>query len=87
MISVGGKKIENFRKEFIVDGETFPAEFITMNCVTKQLYQVFIPYNGKKVRFHVQLNDKGDFKIVGNNVCPNKFLPLEAEFDAAIKHY
>lgn len=87
MISVGGTAIKNFKKDFTVDGETITIDFITMNSVEKQLYQLYIPYNGSTVRVHVQRDEQGDFRIVGEGVCPAKFLPLEAEFDAAIKNY
>ncbi|RZS76576.1 hypothetical protein EV199_2462 [Pseudobacter ginsenosidimutans] len=87
MISVGGTAIKNFKKDFTVDGETITIDFITMNCVEKQLYQLYIPYNDGTVRVHVQRNENGDFKIMGDNVCPAKFLPLEAAFDEAIKNY
>jgi hypothetical protein len=87
MISVGGTAIKNFRKDFTLDGEIIPVEFVTMNCVEKQLYQLYFPHEGKTIRIHMQRNEKGDFRIMGEGVCPPKFLPLEAEFDAAIKNY
>ncbi len=87
MISVGGTTIKNFKQDFTIEGEVIPVEFITMNCVEKQLYQLWIPYNGNKIRIHVQKNNQGDFKIIGDNVCPPKFQVLEAQFDAAIKNY
>ncbi len=46
MISVGGTAIKNFKKDFTVDGETITIDFITMNSVEKQLYQLYLPYNG-----------------------------------------
>lgn len=87
MISVGGTAITNFKQDFDLDGEMIPVEFITMNCVEKQLYQLYVPHEGKTIRFHMQRNANGDFKIMGEGVCPAKFLPLEAQFDAAIKNY
>lgn len=87
MISVGGTAITNFKKDFTVNGQTITIDFVTMNCVEKQLYQAYIPHNGSTVRIHIQRNANGDFKIMGDNVCPPEYLPLEAEFDAAIKSY
>lgn len=87
MISVGGKAIGNFKKDFSLGGAIVPVEFVTMNCVEKQLYQLYFPHEGKTIRVHMQRNVHGDFKIMGDKVCPPEYLPLEAEFDAAIKSY
>lgn len=87
MISVGGVAIGNFKKDFSLDGEVLPVEFVTMNCVEKQLYQLYFPHEGKTIRIHMQRDQNGNFKIMGDKVCPARYLPLEAEFDAAIKSY
>jgi len=86
MISVGGITIKNFRKEISLNGVPMDVEFVTMNCVEKQLYQVYLPYNGNKIRIHVQRNEQGEFKIMGNGVCPPEYLPLEKAFEEAIRN-
>jgi len=68
----------------MVDGESVTVKFITMSCVHKQLYQVYVPHEGKEVRFHIQKNAAGEFKIVGKGVCPDRYVPLEEAFAEAI---
>ncbi|MGX5817665.1 hypothetical protein ACWKWU_05685 [Chitinophaga lutea] len=85
MSSLGWKLVRNFEKEFNVEGEPVRVKFVTMNCVHKQLYQVLVPYNGKEVRFHMQRDEQGVFRIVGRGVCPEPYVPLEAEFAEAIE--
>ncbi|MGN6420249.1 MAG: hypothetical protein ACTHMC_22265 [Pseudobacter sp.] len=92
MISMGGTAIKNFSKEFDWNGQVIMVEFITMNCVEKQLYQVYLPAlppgpTDKKIRIHMQRDSKGDFKIMGENVCPPEYLGMEAALDEAIKNY
>lgn len=94
MISIGGTAITNFNQEFDWNGERIMVEFITMNCVEKQLYQVYLPSlvkeekeKGKKIRIHMQRNADGDFKIMGEGVCPKEYMMLEGAFNEAIKTY
>lgn len=92
MISIGGTAIKNFKQEFSWNGEIIMVEFVTMNCVEKQLYQVYLPSlakeeKEKKIRIHMQRNAAGDFKIVGEGVCPAAYMELEATFDEAIRIY
>ncbi|WP_298711458.1 hypothetical protein [Chitinophaga sp.] len=84
MSSLGWKLIRSFDKDFEVNGETVRVRFVTMNCVHKQLYQVYVPWEGREARFHIQQNEAGAFKIVGRNVCPPPYIPLEAAFEQAI---
>ncbi|RPE05476.1 hypothetical protein EGT74_24130 [Chitinophaga lutea] len=85
MSSLGWKLIRNFEKDFIVDSEQVRIKFVTMSCVHKQLYQVYVPFQGRTVRFHIQKDTEGQFKIVGKGVCPPPYVPLEEEFAAAIE--
>ena len=73
--------IVNFNIE--LDGVNF--RFLTMNRVRLQLYQVYVPYEGKERRFHMQADEQGEFKIMGEAVCPPEYLHLEATFNDAIK--
>lgn len=84
MSSLGWKLVRSFEKGFIVDGENVLIRFITMSCLHKQLYQVYAPFEGKTVRFHIQKNEEGVFKIVSSGACPPLYLPLEAAFEEAI---
>ncbi|WP_109696748.1 hypothetical protein [Chitinophaga deserti] len=84
MSSLGWKLIRSFNKEFEVGGEMVTVRFVTMNCVHKQLYQIYVPHEGKTARFHIQENAAGEFKIVGKNTCPPQYVPLESAFAQAI---
>lgn len=72
---------QNFNIE--LDGINF--RFLTMNRVQLQLFQVYVPHNGKTQRFHMQAQPDGVFKIVGNDVCPKEYLHLESTFNDAIQ--
>lgn len=84
MSSLGWKLIRSFEKDIEVNGESVHFRFVTMNCVHKQLYQVYAPFEGREARFHIQQNAAGEFKIVGRGVCPPPFVPLESVFAQAI---
>jgi len=59
-------------------------EFITMNRVKLQLYQVYVQHEGKKKRFHMQLNEGGTFYVTDKPVCPAIYHPLESTLSDAI---
>ena len=59
-------------------------EFITMNRVTLQLFQVYVMHENKRCRFHMQLNDSGVFYITNKQVCPEIFYGLESTLSDAI---
>jgi hypothetical protein len=61
-----------------------PFEFITMNGVRLQLYQVYVLYNGQKVRFHMQIREDGNFYITDKHACPAEYHELEGAFSEAI---
>lgn len=84
MSSLGWKLVRSFEKGFVVDGENVVVRFITMSCLHKQLYQVYVPFEGKTVRFHIQKNEEGAFRIVRSGACPQRYLPLEDAFEEAI---
>ncbi|WP_126248202.1 hypothetical protein [Chitinophaga rhizosphaerae] len=84
MSSLGWKLIRSFDKDFEVNGEPVRVRFVTMNCVHKQLYQVYVLHEGREVRFHIQKNAAGEFRIVGRGICPPQYVPLEAAFAEAI---
>jgi len=73
--------IVNFNIE--LDGVNF--RFHTMNRVRLQLYQVYVQHEGKEKRFHLQADDNGDFKIMGEQACPPEYIHLESAFSDAIQ--
>ncbi|SDP13353.1 hypothetical protein [Mucilaginibacter sp. OK268] len=72
----------NFKITF--EGTEF--EFITMNRVRLQLFQVYVLFERKKVRFHMQVNDNDEqrFYITDRSSCPKIYLPLESQYSEAI---
>jgi len=50
-----------------------------------QLYQVYVQHEGKERRFHMQADDQGKFRIMGEQICPPTFTHLESTFIDAIK--
>ena len=72
--------INNFKIDF--EGAEF--EFLTMNSLKLQLFQVYVLHEGKKVRFHMQIADDGKFYIAAKHACPEMYLPLESTLSDAI---
>jgi hypothetical protein len=73
--------IQNFTIE--LDGAVF--EFITMNRVRLQLYQVYVNHEGKRARFHTQIEEGGGFHIKDKIACPEVYHSLEVAMSDAIK--
>jgi len=72
--------INNFK----IDVEGAEFEFLTMNIAKLQLFQVYIQYEGKKTRFHMQRRNEGNFYITDKQACPEVFLSLESTLSDAI---
>lgn len=72
--------ITNFKAE--IDGTEF--DFRTMNVKKLQLFQVYVMYENKKKRFHMQVNEQGTFRITDLPSCPETFHPLEQKLSTAI---
>jgi hypothetical protein len=70
----------NFKIDF--DGAEF--EFLTMNAVRLQLFMVYVIYEGKKQRFHMQLKEDGIFYITDKQSCPEIYHSLESTMSDAI---
>lgn len=68
-----------------LDGTEF--QFHTMNVQRLQLFQVYVLYEGKKIRFHMQRKDGGHFYITDIDHCPEPYRPLEEQLGAAILDY
>jgi len=72
--------INKFKIEF--EGAEF--EFLPMNSVRLQLFQVYVFHEGKKQRFHMQVNGNGTFYITDKQACPEIYLSLENTLSDAI---
>jgi hypothetical protein len=59
-------------------------EFISMNRVRLQLYQVYTHYEGKRTRFHMEIEADDKFHIKDQAACPDIYLPLETTMSDAI---
>lgn len=77
-------KIVKFNKTFTIEQHEVQFEFLPMNAKDQQLYQVYFMYGPKRVRFHMQINNEGQFVITDKNRCPDKCNALESEFSRAI---
>lgn len=75
--------IGNFNHE--VNGNLF--EFRTMNVNRLQLFQVYVEFEGKKHRFHMQRRDNGDFYITDPDKVPPPYRELEPQLYDAILVY
>lgn len=75
--------IGNFTKE--LNGVVF--EFHTMNTNRLQLFQVYLNFEGKTHRFHMQRKDQGDFYITDIDKVPQPYRELEPQLIAAIMAY
>lgn len=75
--------IGNFTKD--LNGAIF--EFHTMNVNRLQLFQVYVEFEGKKHRFHMQLRDNGDFYITDPDKVPVPYRELESHLNDAILAY
>jgi hypothetical protein len=62
-------------------------EFISMNRVRPQLYQVYVHHEGKRRRFHLQIEEDGNFHMKDRSACPEIYLALETTMSDAIKQY
>jgi len=75
--------IGNFKKE--LNGVVFL--FHTMNVIRLQLFQVYVEYEGKKHRFHMQRRDNGDFYITDPDKVPPPYRELGPQLNDAILAY
>lgn len=76
--------IKKFSKPFMIGDAEVQFEFFPMNVRIRELYQVYAIHGDKKLRFHMQINDEGTFRIMDKARIPPTFLALESEFSAAI---
>jgi hypothetical protein len=72
--------ITNFKAE--LEGMLF--EFKTIYVVKLQLFQVYVAYAGRKIRFHMQQNPSGTFYITDPNACPEVYRVLEPDLNQLI---
>ena len=69
---------------FIANVEGIQFEFATMNIRKLQLFQVYVLHEGKRLRFHMQIDSHGKFKITDREYCPTIFHPLEEALSQTI---
>ena len=74
-------------KNFKVEAEGAEFEFITMHAREVKLFQVYVMYEGKRRRFHMQLNQEGNFVITDPEHCPQEYLKAEELLSKAINIY
>jgi len=80
--------VTSFRTVIPVDGNDVEFNFHTMNVKKVQLFQVYVMHDGKKHRFHVQVNDQGAFEITDPNACPEPCRGMSYEFsDVILKRF
>ena len=72
--------IQNFNTQ--VGGVEF--EFLTQHVIKFHGFQVYVLHDGAKVRFHMQVNANGQFKITDRNSCPKDYLAFEPYLSEAI---
>lgn len=69
---------------FNIDLSGAQFELVTMNRVKLQLFQVYVFHEGKKSRFHMQVNGDGVFYIADKPSCPERYHELESTLSDAI---
>lgn len=74
-------------RDFKVEAEGAEFEFISMDVRRLRLFQVYVMYEGKKCRFHMQRNDDGEFYITNKDHCPAEYHKAEELLNKAIKIY
>jgi hypothetical protein len=74
------RMISNFKA--VVGEQEFT--FHTMNSVRLQAFQVYVMHDGKKSRFHLQLNGQGVFFITDITACPEPYRGLETALSEAV---
>jgi hypothetical protein len=60
-------------------------DFNSMNRVRLHLFQIYVDHEGKRHRFHMEIEDDGNFHIKDKPACPAIYLPLESTMSDAIK--
>lgn len=70
----------NFKKD--LEGAVF--EFHTMNVKKLHLFQVYVNFEGRRHRFHMQRQGEGDFYITDPQKVPKGCRHLEKLLNAAI---
>jgi len=62
-------------------------ELKTMNTQRLVLFQVYVEFEGKKRRFHMQRRGEGDFYITDPDKVPELYRHLARELNATILNY
>ncbi len=64
-------------KNFKVEAEGAEFEFISMHVREVRLFQVYVVYEGKRQRFHMQRDEEEEFYITNKNHCPVEYHKAE----------
>lgn len=62
-------------------------DFHTVNALRLHLFQVYVIYEGKKVRCHMQRRNDHEFYITDPDKVPGPFKGLQTELSEAIFDY
>lgn len=81
---MGIRKLTRFRKQLRFDGKEVDIDFHPVNTIEKQLYQIYIPVEGKPYRIHMQKSEDGSFRIALKDQVPANIRELESAFEEAI---
>ena len=81
---MGIRKLTRFRKQLKLDGKEVDIDFHPVNTIEKQLYQIYIPVEGKPYRIHMQKSEDGSFRIALKDQVPANIRELESAFEEAI---
>lgn len=68
----------------MLDGKETEVDFHPVNTIEKQLYQIYIPVDGKPYRIHMQKSEDGSFGIALKDQVPKNIRELESAFEQAI---
>ncbi|MDT3401298.1 hypothetical protein [Mucilaginibacter terrae] len=58
-----------------------------MNIQRMHLFQVYVVHEGRKVRFHMQADPNGNFRITDPASCPEIYHRTEEQLNNAIRIY
>lgn len=67
----------------IIEGTEF--SFNTMNIRKFDLFQVYVQFEDRQHRFHMNKGDFDQFRIVQKSDCPEPFRHLEQQLSDAIR--
>ncbi|XZF16583.1 hypothetical protein ACTHGU_10620 [Chitinophagaceae bacterium MMS25-I14] len=76
--------IARFKTIVPLDGNNIEFRFEPMNIWKLQLFQVYVLYEGKEVRLHMQISGNARFKFAMPDIVPPPYRELEQVLSDAI---